>query len=61
MAVERKSKVISMSRHVLIVTLCGFVLTAANAVVAEDSFTQRKNVVYGEVHGVALVMDISTC
>jgi acetyl esterase/lipase len=58
MAVERKSKVRSMSRHVLIVTLCGFVLTAANAVVAEDSFTQRKNIVYGEVHGVALVMDI---
>ncbi len=42
-----------------IVTNC-LVFAASYAVCAEETYTQHKNVVYGEVHGIGLVMDIFT-
>src|SRR6185436_14050163 len=35
-------------------------LLAATAVAQETPYTQRENVVYGEVHGVGLLMDVFT-
>lgn len=47
-----------MYRRVFLVAVCGFLLAVTTATAAEDSYKQHKNVVYGEVHGVALVMDV---
>jgi len=47
-----------MYNHYFLLTIFGLQLTIIGIVEAEESYTQYKNIVFGEVHGVGLIMDI---
>jgi len=47
-----------MQPIVSLMTLCVFLLAAAKATAADAFYTQHKNIVYGEIHGLALVTDV---
>ena len=47
-----------MQPIVSLMTLCVFLLAAAKATAADALYTQHKNIVYGEIHGLALVTDV---
>jgi len=43
-----------------LICLCTTLLSASTAIADEPPFVQKENVVYSEVHGIGLLMDVFT-
>jgi len=59
MGARQGETVVCLYRNAILVSVMA-ALSAVNAAAQETPYTQRENIVYGEAHGIGLVMDIFT-